>query len=72
MFAPIIPPAFNNFPCVRFILLDGRIGEHTYIVVYIEVKQWSRLATGLGDQERVKCIVLEEDDINAMHAMGSK
>jgi hypothetical protein len=37
--APIVPTPLNNFTRMRLILLDGCVGEHTHIVMHIEVEQ---------------------------------
>ena len=43
---------------VTFIFFYGGVRNETDVVVYIEVKEWTGLASGLGDNQIVECVVL--------------
>ena len=62
MFTPVVPSAFDDLAGVGFIFLDCGIGEHAHVVVYIKIEQGARLAAGLGDEERVECVMLKGKD----------
>jgi DMSO/TMAO reductase YedYZ molybdopterin-dependent catalytic subunit len=58
MFVPLIPAPFHNFACVRFIFLLRCVGEESYIVVHVEIEQWSGFSARFVDDEVVECVML--------------
>ena len=64
VFVPFIPPPFNDFPGVTFILFNSSIDcSNANVVVYVEVKQRPRLSASFGDDQFVKGQILWEDEI---------
>ena len=59
MLVTLVVTSLNNLPCVRFILLNGGVGEETDVVVYVKVEEGARLAASLVDNEVVESIVLK-------------
>ena len=58
MLVLLIPTSLYNFPWMAFIFLYSGVIYHSYIIVYIEMKQWTGFASCLGDDQIVKCKML--------------
>ena len=64
MLVTVVPRSFDNLSGVRFILLHSCIGEHSYIIMYVELEQGSRLSSSLGSDKVVEGQMLDETAIS--------
>mmetsp|Transcript_27537 Transcript_27537/g.60237 ORF Transcript_27537/g.60237 Transcript_27537/m.60237 type:complete len:243 (+) Transcript_27537:753-1481(+) len=63
MLVAVVPMPLHHFARVRVRLLHTRIVHHTHVLVHAEIKQGSRFASCLVDDEFVEGEVLGQDEI---------
>lgn len=59
MLVSLVPAPLHDLPCVGFVFLLGSIGEKSYIVVHVKIKQRSGFSTRFIDDKVVECVVLK-------------
>ena len=57
-----IGPTHDNFPSVRFVLLDVCVRKHADVLMDIEIEERPGLASRLVDDEVVEGVMLQENE----------